>query len=346
MAMMKTALYNGGKSMHLAEQKLPPIGESDALIAVHGAGICGSDLLINSEPTVANDFPAGHEVAGEIIEVGKGVDKSRIGQRVAVDTIGHGRACMRCWYCRIGQYRSCMDQAPIEGGGFSEYIKRRAEGCYPIPENMSWNEGALVEPLAVSVHGIRRGEMTGNETIVVLGAGTIGLTAVAAARSLGAGKIFISARHEHQAMMAERLGADVVITSGSSDLLESVYASTQGRGADVTIETVGGNSVATLEQAIEVTRVQGRIVVLGGFRKPLTTNWLNPLLKEQSIIFSSCYSVMNGRHDFEISIDLIASGRIQLQQMVTHCFGLDQIQNAFNTAYDKSTGSIKVQIQS
>ena len=115
-------------------------------------------------------------------------------------------------------------------------------------------------------------------------------------------------------------------------------------GADLTIETVGGNSDATLKQAIEVTRKQGRIVILGGFRVPITLDWFQPLLKEQSIIFSSCYDVIDGRHDYELAIDLMASGRVQLKQMVTHKYPLDQTQRAFEAAYDKSTGSIKVQI--
>ncbi len=101
----------------------------------------------------------------------------------------------------------------------------------------------------------------------------------------------------------------------------------------------------TLEQAIEVTRHQGRIVILGGFRAPLTLDWLQPLLKEQSIIFSSCYSIMDGRHDYELAIEMIASGRAPVEQMVTHRFPLEEAQRAFETAYDKSTGSIKVQFQ-
>ena len=115
-------------------------------------------------------------------------------------------------------------------------------------------------------------------------------------------------------------------------------------GADLVVETVGGRGDATLRQAIDVTRKQGRIVILGGFRVPITLDWLQPLLKEHSILFSSCYSVLDGRHDYEIAIDLMASGKVQLEQMVTHRLPLEEIQKGFDTAYDKSTGSIKVQI--
>ena len=344
MTKMLAALHDGAATMRTAEIDMPVAGPSDVVVRVRAVGICGSDLLMNAEKTVPDRSPAGHEVAGEIVETGALVDPSRVGERVAVETIGQGLACSTCWYCRIGQFRQCLDKASDEGGGFARLIKRRGMGCYTLPDSLSWEEAALVEPLAVSVHGLRRGGLSGGETVAVLGAGTIGLTAVAAARAMGAGAIVATGRHEQQTAMAKRLGADVALAPDAPELREAIADLTDGRGADLTVETVGGSSGATVEQAIDLTRMQGRIVILGGFRAPLTTNWLEPLLKEQSILFSSCYSVLDGRHDYEVAIDLMASGRAQLGQMVTHRFPLEKIQEAFETAYDKSTGSIKVQI--
>lgn len=344
MGTMKAALHDGVDAMHSAEIEKPAVGPRDAMVKVRSAGICGSDLLNYPQATKPETLPGGHEVAGEIVEVGADVDAGRVGQRVAVETIGHGRACLECWFCRIGQYRTCRNSAADRGGGYAQYIVRLAAGCYQLPDGLSWEEAALVEPLAVSVHAVRRAPISGGETVAVLGAGNIGLTAVAAARALGAGAVLVSARHEHQADMARRLGADHALPPGP-DFEDAVRDATDGRGADMTIETVGGHSEATIKQAIEVTRMQGKIVVLGGFHRPLTLDWLEPLLKEQSIIFSSCYSVIDGRHDFQVAIDLMASGRAQLRQMVTHKFALDDIQEAFATASDKSTGSIKVQIR-
>ena len=346
MATMIGALHDGKGTMGVHEIERPVPGPGDAVIRLRAVGICGSDLLLNADKTEPDDIPAGHEVSGEIVEVGEGIDSIEIGQRVAVDALGQGRACMRCWFCRIGQFVQCLHKAPNEGGGFAEYMKRRAVGCYPIPDDLSWEEAALVEPLAVSVHGVRRGQLSGGETVVVLGAGNIGLTAVAAARAFGAGRVLASARHQHQADMARRLGADDALLPDGTALHDAVAAATDCRGADLTIETVGGKSASTLRQAIEVTRSQGRIVVLGGFHRPITLDWLAPLLKEQSIIFSSCYSILDGRHDYELAIDLMATGAVQLKQMVTHKYPLEEIQRAFETAYDKSTGSVKVQIHS
>ena len=344
MPQMKAAFFDGDNAMTLTDIAAPEPGPEDVVIRVRATGICGSDLLMNADKTEPDAIPFGHEVAGEIVEVGDRVENGLLGQRVAVETIGHGLACAQCWYCRQGQFRQCLNKAENEGGGFAEFMKRRAIGCYPLPDGMSWEAGALVEPLAVSVHGVRRGQMQGGETVVVLGAGNIGLTTVAAARALGAGRIFVTARHAQQGELAKCLGADEILPPEGAALREAVEAVTDGRGADLTLETVGGRNGDTLEQAIDVTRMQGRIVILGGFRRPITLDWLPPLLKEQAIVFSSCYGILNGQHDYELAIDMLDAGRTALQPMVTHVFPLDEIQQGFDTAYDKTTGSIKVQI--
>jgi len=341
---MKAAFYDGTGQMIIQEHPDPIPDEGGAIIQVKATGICGSDLLINNDKEEPDELPAGHEVAGIICDVGVGVDRGMIGKRVAIETIGQGLACSTCWYCRMGQYRQCQNKAQAEGGGFAEYIKRKAIGCYEISESMNWDEGALVEPLAVSIHGIRRGMMNGGETVAILGAGTIGLTAVVAARQLGAGKIFITARHKQQADMALSLGADYACNSEGEEFEELIGAHTNGRGADLAVETVGGKSNRTLIQSVESTRMQGRIVILGGFRTPLQFDWLAPLLKEQSIIFSSCYGILDGYHDYEMAINLLSNKSNGLSNIVTHRYSLQEIQQGFECAYDKSTGSIKVQI--
>ena len=128
MTMMKAALFDGKGNMNLADYPKPAAGSGDAIVRVRATGICGSDLQMKADQTDADDTPAGHEVAGEIVDIGEGVHPSMLGQRVALETIGHGRACLNCWYCRTGQYKQCLDMAPAEGGGFAEYIKRKAAG--------------------------------------------------------------------------------------------------------------------------------------------------------------------------------------------------------------------------
>lgn len=341
---MKAAFFDGLGQMQVMDHPDPIPQSGEAIVQVKATGICGSDLLLNNDKTAPDDIPAGHEVAGEIVDIGSNVDFAYIGKRVAVETIGHGRACEQCWYCRFGQYRQCMNLRPSEGGGFAQYIKRKASGCYEVADKTTWGEAALVEPLAVSIHAMRRGDLKGGESVVILGAGNIGLTAVAAARKLGAGQIFVTARHKQQSDMALALGADVVVEPHGSQLRGVVENATEGRGADLTIETVGGNRNDTLVQAVDVTRMQGRIVILGGFRKPLEFDWLTPLLKEQAFLFSSCYGVLNGKHDYEIAIEMLSSQHSNLSSMITHIYPLSEIQKGFESAYDKSSGSIKVQI--
>ena len=345
MSKMLAALYNGVDTFEIKRiERLEP-GPGDAVVKVRAEGICGSDLNQYRKQTEPDTLPAGHETAGEIVEVGEAVSPSMVGQRVAVEVIGHGKACLTCWYCRLGQYRNCTDPGDYAGGGFAEYVTRKAAGCYPLADSLTWEEGALVEPLAVSIQGLRRGPLMAGDTVVVLGAGNIGLTAIAAARAMGAGKIIATARHTQQAELAKILGADFVVDPNDAGAKSAVEDLTAGLGADIAVETVGGlDNDATLVQAVDMTRVMGRVVVLGVFHQPTLADWMKLHLKEQSIIFSACYGIMDGRHDFEMAVDLMASGRVDLKRMVTHKFPLSEIPQAFATAYDKSTGSVKVQL--
>ena len=343
---MLAALWNGVDTVDVKSVHRPVPGPDDALVKVTAEGICGSDLNYYRRLKEPETVPGGHETAGEVVEVGARVDPSIIGQRVAVEVIGHGNACLACWYCWRGQYTHCTEKRDWGGGGFAEYVTRRAAACYPLADSMTWEEGALVEPLAVSIRGLHRGGLTAGDAVVVLGSGNIGLTAIAAARALGAGKVIATARHPHQAELAAKLGADVVLDPADDAVKDAVDDLTEGRGADITVETVGGSdNIDTLVQAVDLTRVMGNIVVLGVFYGHSPTDWLQPLIKEQSVIFSLCYGIDNGRHEFQTAIDLIASGAVDLKPMVTHTYPLTAMPQALATAYDKSSGSIKVQLR-
>lgn len=345
MPTMTAALHNGNGSMEIRQVQMPEPGPGDAIVRVRQSGICGSDLM-NYQSNISPEAVAGgHEVAGEIIAVGLGVDVGRIGSRVAIDTLCSGKMCGVCWFCRMGQTFHCENRSPDEGGGFAQYIKRRAAGCFRLADGLSWADGAMVEPLAVAVHAMRQGLLSGGETVAVIGAGTIGLTAVAAARAMGAGTVLVSARHDHQASLARKLGADEAVPSDGSTLEEAVESATAGRGADLTIETIGGYSDASVRQAVGVTRRQGRIVILGNVHTSVNLDWMTLQGREQSIIMAVCYGVIEGRHDYEIAVDLMSAGRLDLRDMVTHTYPLDDIQHAFDTARDKSTGSVKVHLQ-
>ena len=342
MVMMKAALYDG-KAMQVRKIPRPAVEPDGVLVRVRTAGICGSDLILISSRDAPEELPAGHEVTGEIVEIGAGVEGWSVGDRVAVDTICQGTGCGTCTFCLRGEHFHCLSRGSRQhSGGFAEYIQRKAVGCHHIPDGVPWLEAALVEPLAVGVHGIRKAKLQGSESVVVLGSGTIGLTAVAAARALGAGRIFATARHEHQAELARKLGADATFSPDDDDLYQAVADATEGLGADVVVEAVGDNAGETIAQAIRVCRHLGKVIVLGGFLKPVEINFLPLLIGEQELVFPNCYSISDGRHDFDVAMDIIASRRFPFRDMVTHIYALEQAQQALETAYDKSTGSIKV----
>lgn len=343
---MRGALHDGKDTVRFdPELPMPERFPGSALIRVRRTGICGSDLHLNNERAEPQTVPSGHEVAGEVVELPAGESDLRVGDRVAVEAIGQGRACFACWYCLRGQYRHCEHKSEDTGGGFAEYMTRRPAGLHRLDDRVSWAEGALVEPLAVSVHAVRWGGLKPGDTVAVVGSATIGLAAIAAARRFGARTVIASARHPQQAKAAEKLGADRVVGTSPGELEDAVKALTKGMGADVAVETVGGNTLDPLVQSVAACRPQGKVVVLGGFRQPGEFDFLQLLLSEQSLIFSSCYGIVDGHHDYRIAIDLMANGRVPLGEIVTHTVPLEEIQQGFETAYDKSSGSIKVQVE-
>jgi L-iditol 2-dehydrogenase len=302
-----------------------------------------------------------------VVSVADDVTVARPGDRVAVDLVGLSRACLECWFCRRGQYVQCAARRPGFGGAFAEYLSVPATACFRIDDSMSWVEGALVEPLAVALHAVRRAGLGRSDTAVVLGAGAIGLCVIAAARAVSARPIIATARYSHQADMARAFGADIVVPpenddawslaaqrahtngedhyvpAGGSALLEAVVAATEGRGTDVVFETIGGLSGAALLQAVALCRKQGRIVSIGTPKEPVAVNLPSMQRREQSLILSRCYGVTNGQHDFERAIRCIGSGRARVVKLVTHRFPLEQARAAFQTAGEKSSGVLKVQ---
>ena len=341
---MKAAFYVGPNQMEIHDYQTPAPEPDEVLVRIKSTGICGSDLNMNLAKTGPDIAPSGHEIAGEIVDVGQRVNPENIGKKVAVDGIGTGKACFNCWYCRQGQYIHCPNKNSRSSGGFAEFVCKDLRGCFELTESMTWEEGALVEPLAVSVHGARIGNLKGGETVAIVGSGNIGLTNITAAKELGAGQIFVSARHQQQADMALKLGATEVASSEGDDLEQLILDHTSGRGADITFETVGGSTSATLSQSMKVTRRQGRVVILGVFYGDQAIDWNGPVLKELTVQGSSCYGLIDGIHDYEASVEILSRKHVNLSEIVTHKFGLEEIQKGFETAYDKKTGSIKVQI--
>ena len=186
--------------------------------------------------------------------------------------------------------------------------------------------------------------MAQGSTVVIVGAGTIGLMTLLAARALGADKVHVVARHAHQAAAAKTFGATTAVQAEGADSVSLIRELTDGVGADLVVEAVGRHA-EPLELAWQLVRPQGSLAVLGIFPQPVLLNLMRPVLREVSITFPICYGVIDGRHDFEVAIEIIASGRVTIDGLVTHRFPLEQAAAAFQTAADKSSGSLKVHIR-
>jgi threonine dehydrogenase-like Zn-dependent dehydrogenase len=343
---MYAAIQTGIHAIEVRELPLPERPADWALVQTRASGICGSDLHPYHERAEAQSLPDGHEVAGEILALPDTyTGPLRPGDLVAIDTICLGLACGTCAFCRAGQPFHCpsRNDPPRRGGAFAELLTRQVAGLYPLPPGVTAEQGALVEPLAVGVHAIRWARMAEGASVVVIGAGTIGLMTLLAARALGAGAVHVLARHDHQATLASALGATTVLRAEGREAIAAVRDLTGGAGADLVVETVGGHS-DTVNLAWELARIQGTVAVLGIFSGRVPIDLLRPVVRELWATFPICYGVIDDRHDFDVAIDLIASGRAPVERLVTHRFPLQAAPEAFRTAADKATGSVKVQL--
>jgi len=360
------ALWNGAGRFDLIEQPRPTPEAHEVVLEVQASGICGSDLYFYGVLDERETVPGGHEMAGTVISVGSGVLGLDEGDRVAIEMVGLSKACMRCWYCRSGDYVKCMDPVERPGGGFATYMVVPEHSCFKIPASLTWEQGALVEPLAVSVHGVRLADMRSYETAVVLGTGTIGLMCVAALSAMGVSNVIATAKHPRQAETARRLGAaealgvedesswlettgtftgrggDRSLPAGGSPLWDRVSADTSGLGADAVFECVGGVSGGSLAQAVSIARPGGRVISIGSPKVPVPISTAVMLQRELRLIMSHCYSVIDGRHDFEVAAGILESGTLPIEGVVTGTFPLVRINEAFDSARQKAGGSIKV----
>ncbi len=342
---MRAAIQNGLSDIDVRDISVP--AHDGALVRVVAAGVCGSDLHEYFQRGEPQSLPEGHEVVGEVVSLPSAyAGPIRIGDLVAVDTICHGKGCGICAFCQAGQTFHCAERGTARGwsGAFAEYIRRHPAGLFRLPPAMSAEQGALVEPLAVGVHALRRARMAQSSTVVIVGAGTIGLMTLVAARALGAGAVHVVARHAHQAEAARSFGATSAVRAEGPAAVTLIRDLTDGVGADLVVEAVGRHS-ESLELAWQLVRPQGTVAVLGIFPQPVLLNLMQPIVREVSVTFPICYGVIDGRHDFEVAIEMIASGRVDADGMVTHRFPLEQAAAAFRTAADKSTGSLKVHIR-
>jgi 2-desacetyl-2-hydroxyethyl bacteriochlorophyllide A dehydrogenase len=275
-----------------------------------------------------------------VAEVDSAVQEIALGDRVAIEPLV---ICGRCPACQEGDYQICRKVEFLgvsRDGGFADYVAVPRERIYSLPAELDFAAAALAEPAAVSVHGTRLGGVSSGDRVLVLGAGTIGLLSVMAALAAGASEVAVTARHPHQAEMARRIGANRVLPANGEGPPEWA-AFRHDFPPDVVLETVGGGG-ESLNHAIRSVRPGGTVVLLGIFPSPPSCDALSLVVKEVRLVGSLTYGCRDGRSDFELALEMMASNAPVIRDLVTHRFELEGIREAFETAADKTRGAIKV----
>jgi 2-desacetyl-2-hydroxyethyl bacteriochlorophyllide A dehydrogenase len=339
---MKGAVYRGPGKIELDEVEVPEVSDGFVLVDTKVTGICGSDLHRYFGEWEQPEMAPGHEISGVVSEVGEGVEGIKVGDRVCVECFSH---CGRCRFCEIGLYNLCENRIYLSRrgmAGFCEYSLIPSSSIFKLPQNLTFEQGVLVEPLAVSYRAFMRSGSDYKNSVVVIGAGTIGLFCLASAKAVAVPITAIVAKYDHQARMAEKMGADYVLRVPTQDIREAASSITDELGFDVVIDTVA--SAQSLQDALAMVRRAGIVVLVGGYTKAFEVSMRPVVNNELSVLGSMCYGYSGLRTDFDASIDLIESGRIDASAIITHRFPLEDIAEAFQVAADKNSGSIKVLI--
>jgi len=317
LALVKTK--KGVGHLELREVPKPEWGPDEVLIEIKAAGICGTDIHVKHD-----NFPywppviLGHEFAGVIVEVGSEVKGYRVGDRVVGEP--HTRACGKCYLCRTGHIQICPEKrSPGWGidGAFAKYLKMPEKLLHRLPDNVSFEEGAVVEPTCNVVHDVlERGRVEPNDFVVVLGPGPIGLLAAMAAKAGGAREVMIVGTPNDEALRlakAREIGIDHVINLAETDPLETCLDLTHGMGADLIVEASGAEPA--INSAFDLVRKRGRVTVIGLTGKDdIRFAWDKAIFKVCDVMFNLSTSYTS----WDKAIGLIASGKIDASAVITH----------------------------
>lgn len=335
---MKAAFFYGErKDIRLKKVDIPKINEDEVLIKVRACGICGSDARSYFNGTHERyNIPIilGHEIAGEISQIGKNVDGFKVGERVTVAPI---YGCGKCSFCVSGEENLC-ERVVVFGcnfdGAYAQYMRIPAQGIkrgvlVKIPENLSDGEATLIEPFSCCLHGILRANVRPGDTVVVIGAGPIGLAHLTLLKILGSGRVIVNDIVNLRLERAKKFGADVTINSKESNLTLKVRELTKGKGADSVI--VAAPSKEAIEDGLKVVRRGGRVVLFGGCpANSLIQIDPNLIHYSEITVTGSIDSIID---DFRRTVQLIS--RVNLKPFVTHQFFLEEVHQAMQVVKDK-----------
>lgn len=347
---MKAALKTADGRFEIAEIERPIIPASDFVLArVKVAGICGTDLRHwnKAEPELECHV-VGHELAGEVVEVGDGVVNLKPGDRVVIETV---MGCGVCAFCNVQRYNICEHLYDVRtkyvSRAYGEFVCGPEKKFYKLPDHVGFDEAALIDTFSVCLHAHHLGGVGVNDKIVVIGAGPIGLGQLQLAKLAGADVLIIDLIDSSLAL-ARKLGADVTVNAGD-DAGARVMDFTGGRGADLCFECAGGESMPdTLPLATKVVRRGGAVVIVGGFDDgaiAIPLEWQRIQMSEIRLIPSASFAFHDIYPGQGMVLDLLAAGKLDAKSLITHRYPLERINEAFETADAKAdTGAVFVAI--
>lgn len=337
---MKTAVLVEPQRFEIQEKSLPTVGVGDVLIKIKNVGICGTDIHIFHGRYARESLPLipGHELAGQVVDVGAGVQSVSVGDRVTADI---NKSCGHCFYCRKNQRLNCASISQIgigENGAFAEYIA--LPECYVVkaPQDMNYGVLSLVEPVSCVVRNARKSHITFGQSAVVIGAGAIGNLHIQVLRAIGVAPLIAIEPCAERAELAKRCGADIVITD-PKNAQSIIQNATDGRGADVVVESVGNADLYA--QAFDYIRAGGRIASFGitGADDTYGVNTFDMVLQELSMQ-GSVAGMGDDMHD---ALALLAHGRLNTEPFTQQVYALNDIQQAFES-FDTDLSVLKIQI--
>lgn len=339
---MKANIYYGIDDFRYEERPVPEMGDDEVLIAMRTCGLCGTDIHKAVHQTVPTPTVLGHEIAGDVVRVGARVKTFQEGDKVFV---AHHVPCFTCHYCLRGHYSLCpqFKQTNLDPGGFSEFIRVPAfhvqHTMGKLPDGVSYDEGAMVEPVACCLHGFHAIDMRPGNSVLIMGAGQIGCLHAQIARHFLADLIIVSDVNPFRLKKAKQLGADVTINVAEEDTVERVMELTDKRGVDIVIIAAGVS--ALLAEAMTCAARGGQILVFSPFkREPVEVPAFRFFEDELRVV--GTYS--STPYDYEPALQLIKNGVIQVEDMVTHRFPLAQLHEAITLANNPKSDVLKVLI--
>ena len=321
-------------------REIRPLQPDEALIRIRSSALCGSDVHIakGKHPSVPLPATVGHEFSGDVAALGADAPAHLLGKRVTAEPC---RFCGRCPACLRGEYNCCESLRFIyrDGdGALADYIIVRADSLFVLPDELSYDAGALLEPLSVAVHAVRRSGTGFGDTVLIIGDGPIGLFTAAVCKRGGASRILMAGHSDKRLELARELGATDTLNTHEEDPVAWAMALTQGQGVDKSFECVG--TEACMTQALRALRRGGEATVLGIYEQPKITF-------DASLLISRELTVRGAQgycRDFPVALSMAAE--LPMERLITHVFPLEELPLALETALDRSQGSIKVILRS